>query len=86
MKKRVNRIIVYFLVLYVLIGMFGSQVWTLRFGPLFFRAFQNIFFYRICEADPLSTNGTCCFHIKNILHRWPRDPKQKFFDNLFMLP
>ena len=21
-----------------------------------------------------------------ILHRWPRDPKQKFFDNLFMLP
>ena len=25
--------------------------------------------------------------IKKIkLHRWPRDPKQKFFDNLFMLP
>ena len=25
---------------------------------IFFRAFQNIFFYRICEADPLSTEGT----------------------------
>ena len=25
------------------------------------RAFQNIFFYRICEADPFSTKGTCFF-------------------------
>ena len=25
----------------------------------FLGAFQNIVFYRICEADPLSTNGTC---------------------------
>ena len=31
---------------------------------IIFRTFQTIFFYRICEADPFSTKGTCFLYEK----------------------
>ena len=60
-RGAINAVTLYLFLLFLLVFSIGGETFYIYICCL--RAYQNILFYRICEADPLSTNGTCFFLI-----------------------